>query len=502
MATPQHDLGGTVVIDVLKTQDVPLQFWELQTHALLVCLAKRGHITTDELRRCVEALEPEVYSSWPYYAKWAAAMMSALVERGVISQQDITDELSAGISASTPLAVGDRVRVKSDGGVRWRKPHLRVPGYIFGLEGVVERCVGTFADPSFLAFRMTGPPQSLYRVAFKSVDVRASCYHLYGAAERTGDSVPMGTQQAAGSSDDGDTVVVDIYGSWLEPALSTSAAASIGVEVSAARFPALAAAESHSGHPDCRHPPHAHDHGAHDHGAHDHGHAHGDEGHVHEQRDAVEATALAREEAAASPASAVHGSPGEALSAALRSVLDRTGVVPLASLAAAVESLELAGARFAGAQLVARAWVDDDFRRLLLTDATAAAAAVGVDAANPNAPTVLVVVEDTPDVHNVVVCTLCSCYPSAVLGLSPAWYKSRAYRARCVREPRAVLAEFGTVLPASVAVRVHDSTADCRYMVLPLRPAGTEGWTEAELRALVTRDSLVGVTLIRPPEHA
>ena len=112
----------------------------------------------------------------------------------------------------------------------------------------------------------------------------------------------------------------------------------------------------------------------------------------------------------------------------------------------------------------------------------------------------LVVVENTPDVHNLIVCTLCSCYPRPVLGLPPDWYKSRAYRSRAVREPRAVLAEFGTSLPEGVGVRVHDSTADMRYLVLPLRPAGTEGMSEEQLAELVTRDSMIGVTLVRAPE--
>ena len=112
-------------------------------------------------------------------------------------------------------------------------------------------------------------------------------------------------------------------------------------------------------------------------------------------------------------------------------------------------------------------------------------------------PAHLVVLENTPGRHNLVVCTLCSCYPKRILGIPPDWYKSRAYRARAVREPRAVLAEFGTVLPAGVRVRVHDSTADLRYLVLPRRPAGTEGWSEEQLAALVTRDSMIGVAFAR-----
>jgi nitrile hydratase len=147
-----------------------------------------------------------------------------------------------------------------------------------------------------------------------------------------------------------------------------------------------------------------------------------------------------------------------------------------------------------GAKLVARAWVDPKFKELLLKNASAAGAEMGIVTTNPNAPTVLIVVENTDKIHNLCVCTLCSCYPSSILGLSPSWYKSRSYRSRAVKEPRAVLAEFGTILKNDVAIIVHDSTADTRYMVLPERPKYTENFTEDELASIVTRDSLIGVT--------
>ena len=150
-----------------------------------------------------------------------------------------------------------------------------------------------------------------------------------------------------------------------------------------------------------------------------------------------------------------------------------------------------------GARMVARAWLDPEWRRLLLSDGAAAAEAMGVSMAG--APP-LGVLEDTPTRHHLVVCTLCSCYPRAVLGYPPHWYKSFAYRSRMVREPRAVLAEWGTALPDSVDVRVVDSTADYRWMVLPMRPAGTDGWSEDRLAALVSRDALVGAALPRAPQ--
>ncbi len=141
-----------------------------------------------------------------------------------------------------------------------------------------------------------------------------------------------------------------------------------------------------------------------------------------------------------------------------------------------------------GGRLVARAWTDAAFRSRLLENGAETIKEMGFDLS----PTEFTVMENTDEVHNVIVCTLCSCYPRALLGMSPAWYKSKQYRARVVREPRAVLAEFGVDLADGVKVRVHDSTAELRYMVLPQRPAGTEGWEEERLASLVTRDSLIG----------
>ncbi len=148
----------------------------------------------------------------------------------------------------------------------------------------------------------------------------------------------------------------------------------------------------------------------------------------------------------------------------------------------------------AGARIVARAWTDPAFKKRLLANGTEAIKEFGLDMG----ATILDVVENTPKVHNMIVCTLCSCYPRGVLGLPPSWYKSREYRARAVREPRAVLAEFGTHLPDTVEVRVHDSSADLRYLVLPMRPAGTEKMNEEQLAALVSRDCMIGVSLPRP----
>jgi nitrile hydratase len=144
-----------------------------------------------------------------------------------------------------------------------------------------------------------------------------------------------------------------------------------------------------------------------------------------------------------------------------------------------------------GARVVARAWLDGEFKQRLLANGTRGCEELGLEIPALK----LVVVENTPEVHNAIVCTLCSCYPRVLLGIPPDWYKSRNYRSRMVREPRAVLEEFGLQIPAHVTIRVHDSTADMRYLVLPMRPAGTEDWSEERLAALVNRDSMIGVAL-------
>jgi nitrile hydratase subunit alpha len=183
------------------------------------------------------------------------------------------------------------------------------------------------------------------------------------------------------------------------------------------------------------------------------------------------------------------------LSIALKELLIEKGVVSADEVRRFIEMRDsITPAN--GAKVVAKAWVDPAFRQRLFADANAAVAELGFEMTTAK----LVAVENTNDTHNVVVCTLCSCYPRDLLGLPPAWYKSRAYRARVVREPRAVLQEFGTELADDVALRVHDSTADIRFLVVPQRPAGTEGMSEAQLTALVTRDSMIGVSVLDKPQ--
>jgi nitrile hydratase subunit alpha len=209
---------------------------------------------------------------------------------------------------------------------------------------------------------------------------------------------------------------------------------------------------------------------------HDHDHAHGhSHGHNH-PHDPIEV-----------PDGAGHY---ELMVHAIKELLIEKGVVSPDDIRRTLEFMDSRTPAL-GAKVVARAWSDPAYKKRLVANGTKAVGELGI----PMGDAELIVVENTKDVHNMIVCTLCSCYPRTVLGLPPDWYKSRNYRSRAVSEPRAVLKEFGTSLPDEVAVRVHDSNADMRYLVLPMRPAGTAGWSEDRLAALVTRDCMVGVAV-------
>ncbi len=207
-------------------------------------------------------------------------------------------------------------------------------------------------------------------------------------------------------------------------------------------------------------------------------HDHDHDGHHHHERPASEVELRAR---------------------ALEALLVEKGLMTTDAIDAVVELYENDIGPQNGARVVARAWVDPDYRRRLLEDGSAAIAELGYGGAESET---MVVVENAPAVHNVIVCTLCSCYPWPVLGLPPVWYKSAPYRARVVAEPRAVLAEFDLELPDDVEIRVWDSTAEVRYLVLPMRPAGTESWSEEQLAEIVTRDSMIGTDAPRVPGAA
>jgi nitrile hydratase len=207
---------------------------------------------------------------------------------------------------------------------------------------------------------------------------------------------------------------------------------------------------------------------------HDHDHAHHDHDHEHGS----------------------HLSEMDLRVRALESILVEKGYVDPKALDALIETYETKVGPHNGAKVVAKAWSDSAYKARLLQDATAAIAELGFMGRQGEH---MVAIENTGTVHNLVVCTLCSCYPWSVLGLPPVWYKSAPYRSRAVMEPRAVLADFGVTLPADKEIKVWDSTAEIRYLVLPERPAGTEGWSEEELAGLVTRDSMIGTGLAQSP---
>jgi nitrile hydratase alpha subunit len=220
-----------------------------------------------------------------------------------------------------------------------------------------------------------------------------------------------------------------------------------------------------------------HDEHQHDH---DHDHAHGHE-HTHDH-------------GAFQPDIKEPSEEWEMLEIALRELMIEKEIVTAREIAEKIEEWEGKSPE-TGAAIVARAWTDPAFKSRLLADGNAGVGEVGLEMPGLK----LVVLENTDKVHHMIVCTLCSCYPRPILGLPPLWYKSREYRSRAVREPRAVLAEFGTELPDSVEVRVVDSTADCRFLVLPRRPAGTDGWSAEKLAALVTRDTMIGTAVVEKP---
>jgi nitrile hydratase subunit alpha len=183
---------------------------------------------------------------------------------------------------------------------------------------------------------------------------------------------------------------------------------------------------------------------------------------------------------------------------ALESILTEKGYVDPKSLDFIVDAYETKIGPHIGARIVAKAWADPDFNRRLIENATSAVASLG----HAGRSTHLIAVENTPRLHNIIVCTLCSCYPWELLGLPPVWYKSSPYRSRTVLDPRGVLAEFGVTLPPDTEIRVWDSTAETRYIVVPMRPVGTQGWSEDKLATLVTRDAMIGTGLARAPDGA
>jgi nitrile hydratase subunit alpha len=453
----QHDLGGRAAGDsqpaLTRENDEPLSWWELQVDAAQNVLENRGAFAVDEFRRAVESLPPDAYEGLSYYERWGAALGAICCEKGLLAQADIDAHYGPPeVSAAPAFREGDRVRVRSeDTATRWRRPHLRTPGYLFGKAGQIELVVGMQPNPEVRAFGGTGAEQPLYRVSFAARD-------LWAAPT----APPAGTVTGGTSSEAADRVVVEVFQHWLEKSDATGSA-SVPPPTS------VVAASGNEGGDE----------------QHDHDHDHG---HVHESRFDVEQTAVDRE--------AVPG-PGVRLAQSVVAALLAKRAVSREELADMTRLRDSFGESGAAARVVARAWCDADYRSRLLADATSAVEEMGVSMNG----TRLIAVANTTRLHNVIVCTLCSCYPVRLLGRSPGWYKSRSYRARVVAEPRIVLREFGLDLPAEFAAVVHDSTSELRYMVLPLRPEGTDGMSEEDLCSFVNRDHLIGVAVPRVPSR-
>jgi nitrile hydratase len=496
-----HDVGGLVSLLGLKidVSDPALQLWEQETHALLIVLVKEGLLTTDELRRNIEAMQGDHYIARTYYCKWATSMALGLIERGVITYAELDHELLGASSAAStkssalndPLfSAGDAVKVKSEQSMsRWRKPHLRTPGYIFGVQGTIESYEGCFPDPSYKAFRSMLLPQG------KQSDAEEErTQHLYRVVFSQKNVWPEGNELKSSESSTDDTVTVEIYEPWLVACENKD-------EAEWEMDPNSFIQESNS-------PIEQHHH-------HDHGHDH-----EHLPRAELEQRAIDLEVYSNLCVGTGNIDPshpqeptaivGDRLSSALISLLSRPDYLRTdlqQKIRHVIDAMESIKVRADGATLIARAWTDPNFEAQLLQDAASAALELGIVTTNATTATKLKVVKSqlpgTTDgslgVHNLITCTLCSCYPLSLLGLSPKWYKSRSYRARAVREPRAMLKDsFGLDLsPDRWTIRVHDSTADLRFIVLPPRPPNTEGWSEEDLRQLVSRDTMVGVALPR-----
>eukprot|EP00127_Corallochytrium_limacisporum_P001768 Clim_evm3s79 gene=Clim_evmTU3s79 len=465
-ALGQHDVGGN---DALKEEEdlkKMIEFaathefsdWERRTHALMMCIVMKGFSRVSELRRIIETFHPDVYNRVTYYEKWAAAAARMFVEKGVLTQEEINEgmgplsELSGVATNESPkFKVGDEVMVRQeDFRTRWRVPHVRTPGYIFGCPGVIERYCGEWNDPQAEWFGVEGK-MPMYRVRFVMKEVWT----------------PPGIKNERNADD---TIDVEIYQNWLVP----RAEGEKGVNSVQMKPEDSTEFVTHE---------HRHD-----------GADHGD--HKHEGRADVETTALARE----TDNDNLLDRPLALLARTILRLCDEKGIITAAEIAEALEPINNAGEKAISKKLVARAWTDPAFKDLLLRDPLEACLKLDLIKSDPEPMTKLTCLENTPDVHNIVVCTLCSCYPLWLLGMPPSWYKSRSYRARAVLEPRRVLRElFGVDIPESKKVRVHDSTSELRYMVLPERPAGTDGWTEEQLESLVTLNCIIGTGLPRDP---
>ncbi len=441
-----HDLGGMHGFERVPYAATEPNFrepWEGRVFALLQTVAEHLRYPVGGFRHAVERLPPAAYLGAGYYARWLAAIEAGLLGAGVLGPA----ELAARAAAYAAAPAAPLPRREDPAAAAAVVAELAAPQAVDAAAGAAPR----FAPGATVRARNVHPAghTRLPRYVRGRLGTVVRVHGVHAVQDTGTAGVP--TRPAAqpvyhvrfpaaelwGPDGGGrDAVGVDLWEGYLEPAEAPPAAEPAGAEPAGA-------------------------------------------------------------EPAGAPAPPIPPAPAPAARArALEALLVEKGLVASDALDAVVRYYEREVGPGNGARVVARAWVDPAYKRRLLAHGTPAIAALGF-AGEQGAE--MLVVENTPAVHNLVVCTLCSCYPWPVLGLPPAWYKSLAYRARTVREPRAVLGELGLVLDDSVAVRVWDSTAELRYLVLPERPAGTAGLGEADLAALVTRDAMIGVARVARP---
>ncbi|CAF3933580.1 unnamed protein product [Rotaria sordida] len=410
-------------------------YWEQQIDAALYLLLEKRIMNVHMLRKGIESIDKAVYNKLTYYERWAVSLAKYCLESGILTQEDLNKKYGPPLHSTDEqlFQVGDKVRVRHENyATRWIKPHLRTPGYLYGKVGIIERCCGSYPNPEYFAYDNTDSTTVHHQPLYR---VRFNQKDIWSQYEGTAD----------------DTIDVEIFQHWLMPASQP-----------------YAPTEKDEGE------------GCHKHDV-DHQHKDHDHGHMHEARVIIEQTAVDRE---GTPLPAQH------LSESLVSALIDKKIINPEELRKQIEANQMAGVEQRGANIVVEAWLNPKFKERLLKDGTNTIAEfLKLDKMEDN----IVVVENTDKIHNLVVCTLCSCYPRQLLGIPPGWYKSRSYRARTPRNPRSVLKEFGTVLPNDMKIQVHDSTSDLRYLVIPRHPAATQNWSREQLLSIVTRDSMVGV---------
>lgn len=464
-AVKAHDVGTDSLTAEQMSAEGPIdrkpvqyEYWEQQVDATECLLVEKGLLNTHQLRNGVESLEEAQYNALSYYERWGISLAKQCLHSGTVTLEEFQESFGEPLASKEEprFAVGDRVAIRhEDMATRWMKPHLRTPGYLFGKKGVIERYLGCFDNPEELAYAAAGLPNvsrgtkcPLYRVTVRQSDI----WSKYDGHED-------------------DKLEVEIYEHWLIPEAEWKPSQDETISCDEDRY--IDPRQAHG---------ELHEKGI----AHGHGHNHdGNEehDHIHEARVVVEKNAVEKEGLPR---------PAQRLCEALVKTLVAKGIFTAQELQDRIDKTQMAGVSSMGAKLVAHCWVDANFKEKLLADGRHMMEYLGLDKLNNE----MVVVENTPAVHNVLVCTLCSCYPRQLLGLPPGWYKSRSFRERVCKFPRAVLKEFGVDLPRTTAIRVHDSNADMRYIVVPQRPSGTEGWTEEQLIPIITRSAMIGAALV------